>query len=536
MINISKGCRLTLILSVSIYQCLYSQEKSNINFSKVIENIYLSKGDTVTIENYRIINDLDNKSLGSYLKEKYVKETQIIDGVLTIDKTVIIKSNQAENALSFSDIRFKSLLIYDNDLNDLYFENFNSEFLIIRQAENTEITVNSSNIVMLRDIGSSINIHSSKITKAYIGNTNSKIKHIAISHTDFNSDTLFIPFNCEARDSSIVQVYTKEGYKKENSSLRIVGYVEKLNVYKNNFNKLKPKRTINIYCTSESIYLRENDFGNHVIILNQTKTERFSLVGNNNIENISFNGFLFDNDGSEIDWHQIAGKICITYDLQVALLNERIICEDSKFYFLTYKPIKQPNFQDLEKYNSYVHSFQKILSLYKSKGNIENFNYCTVELKNLQTEKSKYQFLDNSNFDSFFNWQLNEVMKHFTRHGTDPSRAITVCFYVIIIFTILYFFYPSEWDITSKSKLIENFREFIEKNEKGYIKPFIKVIFGFGISFINAFMLSLNSFTTLGFGNIPTIGVARYLCILEGLIGWFLLSLFTVALINQVTF
>jgi hypothetical protein len=40
----------------------------------------------------------------------------------------------------------------------------------------------------------------------------------------------------------------------------------------------------------------------------------------------------------------------------------------------------------------------------------------------------------------------------------------------------------------------------------------------------------------LGFGNIPTKGVARYICIIQGFIGWFLLSIFTVALINQAQF
>jgi len=38
----------------------------------------------------------------------------------------------------------------------------------------------------------------------------------------------------------------------------------------------------------------------------------------------------------------------------------------------------------------------------------------------------------------------------------------------------------------------------------------------------------------VGFGTIPTRGLARYVCIIQGFIGWFLLSIFTVALINQV--
>ena len=57
---------------------------------------------------------------------------------------------------------------------------------------------------------------------------------------------------------------------------------------------------------------------------------------------------------------------------------------------------------------------------------------------------------------------------------------------------------------------------------------------GFLLSLVNALTLSLNAFVTLGFGTIPTTGIARYVCIVQGFIGWFLLSLFTVALINQV--
>ena len=50
---------------------------------------------------------------------------------------------------------------------------------------------------------------------------------------------------------------------------------------------------------------------------------------------------------------------------------------------------------------------------------------------------------------------------------------------------------------------------------------------------LNAVMLSVNSFTTLGFGEIPTRGIGRYAAIIEGFIGWFLLTLFSVSLITQ---
>jgi hypothetical protein len=54
------------------------------------------------------------------------------------------------------------------------------------------------------------------------------------------------------------------------------------------------------------------------------------------------------------------------------------------------------------------------------------------------------------------------------------------------------------------------------------------------IRFIDASTTSLNAFSTLGFGEIPVLGISRYLAVIEGFVGWFLLSIFSVALISQV--
>ncbi|OMP30389.1 potassium channel family protein [Mangrovimonas sp. DI 80] len=53
------------------------------------------------------------------------------------------------------------------------------------------------------------------------------------------------------------------------------------------------------------------------------------------------------------------------------------------------------------------------------------------------------------------------------------------------------------------------------------------------IKILNALMLSINTFTTLGFGEIPIKGFPRYLAILQGFIGWFMLTIFSVSLISQ---
>jgi hypothetical protein len=61
----------------------------------------------------------------------------------------------------------------------------------------------------------------------------------------------------------------------------------------------------------------------------------------------------------------------------------------------------------------------------------------------------------------------------------------------------------------------------------------IALLYDIFIKMLNALMLSINTFTTLGFGEIPIKGLPRYLAIIQGFIGWFMLTIFSVSLISQ---
>jgi hypothetical protein len=199
-----------------------------------------------------------------------------------------------------------------------------------------------------------------------------------------------------------------------------------------------------------------------------------------------------------------------------------------------YFAVRDDEIRDVEKFNELITQYSHFYQLYRSRGDIISANQCYAEMKDIQTARLRILYDEDGSFNNFIRWQLANVVKVYTNHGTDPARAIVISFWVILGFAVFYFFYPSDWDVTSKSRLLRDFRDFRAKNEKGYIKPFGKLTAGFVISLINALTLSLNAFVTLGFGNIPTHGVARYMTIIEGFFGWFLLSIFTVALINQV--
>lgn len=87
--------------------------------------------------------------------------------------------------------------------------------------------------------------------------------------------------------------------------------------------------------------------------------------------------------------------------------------------------------------------------------------------------------------------------------------------------------FPDEWETMSKTKRVAA--------AIMYGVVFIVTVLWFlMIHILDSVALSLNVFSTLGFGQIPIKGIPRYLTILEGFIGWFLLSIFSVSLISQV--
>lgn len=80
-------------------------------------------------------------------------------------------------------------------------------------------------------------------------------------------------------------------------------------------------------------------------------------------------------------------------------------------------------------------------------------------------------------------------------------------------------------DLTPKQKRWKNF-------QIGLLLT-IGLLYDLFIKALNALMLSINTFTTLGFGEIPIKGLPRYLAIIQGFIGWFMLTIFSVSLISQ---
>ncbi len=271
---------------------------------------------------------------------------------------------------------------------------------------------------------------------------------------------------------------------------------------------------------------------------------------------------------------------------------------------------------DSKSYKSEIALLGTLNSIYKRQHDIESANGSYIALKNLETSRLEFLYHKNPTFKGYFTWKINQFLKIFSAYGTEPARAIVFSMYVILLFALIYLFFPNSWDKHGRKRIVdrytfflkymdkdagihevymdeqkedllefEEFKNFVNSKEKRVPKIFtatalplykwaisgtklsasilkridimkgiwselpqkkriwksillvgaftIAIVYDIFIKMLNALMLSINTFTTLGFGEIPIKGLPRYLAIVEGFIGWFMLTIFSVSLISQ---
>ncbi len=268
------------------------------------------------------------------------------------------------------------------------------------------------------------------------------------------------------------------------------------------------------------------------------------------LRNSNFKGNVdFYADGDKVSWDLVDN----TFDARVGFRSMAEIGPSSYIPFdgiFTGKPLGWHLFENDQRiffdgsgdqigngrhYLNLLRLHKRLHNFYLEGGDIQTANLVYNRIKDLETRHLIYQYELSPSFDLWIRIGLNKLLKFYTRYGTDPARAIIISLWVIFGFGALYVFFPSSWDVSAKSKLIEDLKD-LRNIKAGRFKKLLGILAGATIAFLNALTLSLNSFVTLGFGEIPTKGFARYLTIAEGFIGWFLLTLFTVALISQSSF
>lgn len=326
------------------------------------------------------------------------------------------------------------------------------------------------------------------------------------------------------------------------------GPIAGLSIAGNEFRSDDKFQTAEISGEIGSLFIEENTFETLLILASLSIEKQFNLTANN-IQYVSFGDMSFSETSNTITWDDLSEfKLLEALEIDFDEENPELVGIDpdslDRFFdqsadgdpiafFEPLTDIKEPLNQSA--YDQLVRNYYQLYTIQKQNGNIRSANNIYNEMKEIEGMFLQIKHDANPSFNSFFRWRLNRLMGFYTDHGTNPAKSITISFYIVIGFGIFYFFFPSEWDKESKKSMLMNYKNLVHKDGK-YLGPFLLLSKGILISLINGQMLSLNAFVTLGFGRIPTSGLAKYACIFQGFLGWFLLTLFTVTLINQVQF
>ena len=330
-------------------------------------------------------------------------------------------------------------------------------------------------------------------------------------------------------NASNYEVLSMDGIENENGPLKVTMKNGELTY----LSRSEFQNEVTISGSTFDLQIVDNSFKSQIDINSAEITERIKIRRNEFLNKLGISQTLLPEFFIDIHWDQLSNHNIFTkVDAQADETPEGFGC----FACLKYEGESEAELANSVRFHQLIAVYTRLYRNYKEIGNITSANESYSELQQLYTRRYGYLHNSEGGIKNWFKWRLNQLLEFYVDYGTDPARALVISFYIIICFAAFYFFFPSEWDVASKEKLIANIKSAVNKKEDGTGKSVLKSILLLILSFINAITLSLNAFVTLGFGTIPTRGLARYVCVIQGFIGWFLLSLFSVALINQVIF
>ena len=383
-------------------------------------------------------------------------------------------------------------------------------------------------------------------------------------------------------------------------------------------NKIIGDGIAHINCiSSRTVSISDNQFSNAFLELKVERAQEGLKVNQNDISS-NINLDIDEIKPSDvIEWNQFGDQF-ISDD---AFENYRNLFPDKEYNMTDSDSFRTVYRERIRIQNPQVYAGETALRgvlyrHYRSKFDMVSANAVYINLKDLETKRLKYIHEQDRSFDTYFQWKVNQFLKVFSNYGTKPSKAIVYSVYVILLFGLIYLFFPNSWDSHGRNRIIdrytffmkymrkkagihevymedkkddllsyEKFKGFVESSEHevpriftGTALPLYKwavsgtrissaflkrvdimqgtwsdlsegkkwwkgmlligaftvaIIYDLMIKMLNALMLSINTFTTLGFGEIPIKGLPRYLAIIEGFIGWFMLTIFSVSLISQ---
>ncbi len=318
----------------------------------------------------------------------------------------------------------------------------------------------------------------------------------------FNTD---VPLNVQMRDNEFnctaVMIYSDKGGE--------------LNIFNTRF--LQPSVSAYIFLGGSGYFdflnLSNNHFQGNFLLTNCSVKERLSIIKCQFDGFTAMQGLNAPEKNTNARWYQMANeKLAIATQAKIIFNGKTSVNKDleDEFYNL-------------------IKIYYQFLRSYKYNGDEESYNACFIEMKDLLTKKSYWDWSQEGGFDHFAEWQLNRFLRAFCNYGVNPGKALFLSIFYIAIFGFLYLIFPPE-------KLPFEWSELGKKILGGQtnMSQRLKLLRVFLRQWLKACAYSMNAFVTLGYGKLPGHGFARYIAVAEGLLGWFLFAVFSASLIGQI--
>lgn len=210
-----------------------------------------------------------------------------------------------------------------------------------------------------------------------------------------------------------------------------------------------------------------------------------------------------------INWGQVKEELSLIETGHWAVTEKGVVDTTELFPFV-FNPFADADSGNIQHFNELLAIHQNFLQLYESRGDNLAINACNVTLKELETEKIKFLRAQNpGSITKLFQLRFNQLFFVTSDFGTNPLKVFFNVFWIILFFAFVFLLIPHNLDTSTA-------------------KPLGKVL----ITVWFAFDQSLRAFITFGSSQ-NDIPVARFVALLEGLIGWFHLILFVVTLLYQ---
>jgi len=172
--------------------------------------------------------------------------------------------------------------------------------------------------------------------------------------------------------------------------------------------------------------------------------------------------------------------------------------------------------KDRQAFGRLVASYKFLSNSYESNGDKESGQQVYLKAKELYLARDRQQFKENPSVTRFIDLQLNRLSGTVSNYGTSAGKVLWVSSLVVLIFSLIYLFFESVFGGSAQNSA--------EANTSGILKKCT-----------DALMMSLIAQITLQPTKKDVQTGLKWVCLIQGLIGWMLFSFFIIALFSQIS-